>query len=71
MWKWQLILSNCTGCGICKDVCEFHAIKMSPKMAYPEPIQGNCIGCLMCINQCPFDAIKVEQLNADIVEIQK
>ena len=35
-WDWILIEKNCTGCGICKDVCSYHAITMTPTMAYPE-----------------------------------
>lgn len=65
-WHWQLIIENCTGCGICRDVCEDHAIKMSRKMAYPESIEGKCIGCMDCVNECPFEAIVVTQLTGEI-----
>lgn len=61
-YDWQLIVENCTGCGICRDVCDEHAIKMSRQMAYPEPIQDKCTGCLDCVSECPFDAIAVTQL---------
>ena len=61
-FEWKLIIENCTGCGICRDVCTEHAIKMSRLMAYPEPIKGRCVGCLECVTQCPFDAISVKQI---------
>ncbi len=64
-WHWYLIIENCTGCGICRDVCTEHAIKMSSKMAYPEPISGKCTGCLNCVSECPFDAITVTQLKEE------
>jgi len=60
-WKWKLIVEECTGCGICRDVCDSGAIEMSRWMAYPEPIEGECIGCLLCIDECPFDAVEVKE----------
>ena len=65
-WHWQLLVENCTGCGICRDVCNENAIKMSRKMAYPQPIIGKCEGCMDCVNECPFEAIKVTN-NAKLV----
>ncbi|MCK4646768.1 MAG: 4Fe-4S binding protein, partial [Candidatus Aminicenantes bacterium] len=35
-WEWKLLIQNCTGCGICVDVCAEDAIKMTRDMAYPE-----------------------------------
>lgn len=61
-WEWILIKQNCTGCGICVDVCEEKAINLTRDMAYPEPIIGKCNGCLTCYNECPFDAIEVKGL---------
>ena len=58
-WDWILIEKNCTGCGICKDVCSYHAITMTPTMAYPEPVPSGCVGCMVCVDQRPFDALKV------------
>jgi|Deesub1362B_J571_1020462.scaffolds.fasta_scaffold02237_8 heterodisulfide reductase subunit A len=58
-WEWRLLLENCTGCGICYDVCDFGAIRMEREMAYPEPISGRCTGCLTCARECPFGAIEV------------
>jgi ferredoxin len=61
---WRLIPCNCTGCGICADVCPYDAIAMGRNMAYPEPVPGKCVACLICVQQCPFDAIEVLQAAA-------
>ncbi len=58
-WNWELVLDNCTGCGICADVCPHGAIVMTQEMAYPAPVPQACIGCLECTEQCPFDAVNV------------
>jgi ferredoxin len=61
MWEWNLIIENCTGCGICFDVCSYKAIKMFRDMAYPQSEPGKCEGCLTCIKECPFNAIEVKE----------
>jgi ferredoxin len=60
-WKWKLIEQNCTGCGICEDVCPHDAIQMTRQMAYPEAIVPRCVGCMACVQECPFDAVQVDQ----------
>lgn len=61
-WEWILIKRNCTGCGICADVCNEDAIYLTRDMAYPEPVEGKCIGCLACYDECPFDAVEVKEV---------
>jgi MinD superfamily P-loop ATPase len=61
-WQWKLIQEECTGCGICADVCPHDAICMAAAMAYPEPAPLACTGCMICIAECPFAAIDVEEL---------
>ena len=63
-WQWRLIPGNCTGCGICADVCPHAAIAMPREAAYPAPVEGRCVGCMDCLPQCPFDAIEVCQAAA-------
>jgi ferredoxin len=63
-WEWKLIKQDCTGCGICVDVCLFDAIKMTREMAYPEPVASKCVGCMDCVRQCPFDAIEVRETSS-------
>lgn len=44
---------DCTGCGICKSVCNCQTISITEK-----PIWGEmCVQCLACINLCPVKAI--------------
>ncbi len=63
-WQWILIQDQCTGCGICADVCTYQAIKMTRQMAYPLAVPGRCVGCLDCVRECPFDAINVHELQS-------
>ena len=63
VWQWRLRAGECTGCGICADVCPEAAIRMTRDMAYPEPVPSKCVGCMMCPQQCPFDAIAVDELS--------
>jgi len=46
----------CTGCGICAEVCQFHAIVVIAEqvLVFPEL----CHGCGSCTSNCPEDAIR-------------
>jgi ferredoxin len=59
IWQWWLIQRECTGCGICADVCDYGAIAMDSLTAYPQAVPGACVGCLVCVQECPFAAIEV------------
>jgi heterodisulfide reductase subunit A2 len=60
-WQWNLLQQQCTGCGICADVCPDAAIRLTRTMAYPERIPSKpCVGCMICSAECPFDAITVQ-----------
>jgi ferredoxin len=61
-WEWKLIQQECTGCGICADVCPYDAIAMTRQMAYPAAVPVKCVGCMICVEQCPFAAIEVHEL---------
>jgi adenylylsulfate reductase subunit B len=65
-WEWKLLIQNCTGCGICADICPEDAIKMTRDMAYPESVPGKCDGCMTCLKECPFDALEVEELLSSV-----
>ena len=67
-WKWILFEENCTSCGICADVCEENALKMTEKDALPQVFIELCKGCMTCVNECPFNAIMVEE---DSVSVSK
>ncbi len=58
-WHWFLLENACVGCGICFDVCDFQAIRMTRDMPLPQAIPGACSGCLTCVEECPFEAIEV------------
>lgn len=60
-WAWTLAVSDCTGCGICVDVCDFHALEMPRAAALPRPVPGACTGCMECVHECPFGAVKVTE----------
>jgi MinD superfamily P-loop ATPase len=62
-WEWILDETNCTGCGICVDLCAEHAIVLTRDMAFPEPVPSACVGCLVCVQECPFGAIEVRSLS--------
>jgi len=60
-WTWKLIQANCTGCGICADVCREEALFMPRNAAYPAPVPAKCTGCGTCVEECPFDAVELEE----------
>lgn len=45
---------NCTGCGLCEEVCPVHIIKVQGKPAW----EKGCTQCLACIHRCPEKAIQ-------------
>ncbi|MDY6935363.1 MAG: FAD-dependent oxidoreductase [Spirochaetota bacterium] len=50
----------CRGCGRCKDICPFGAIKMvaGPDGIYhSEILRHNCVGCGGCVGRCPVTAM--------------
>jgi ferredoxin len=61
-WAWKLITRECTGCGICADVCPHDAINMTRELAYPQPVPSLCVACMICVDQCPFGAIEIKEL---------
>jgi MinD superfamily P-loop ATPase len=46
---------DCTGCGICRDVCRFGAISVDDGRFQVDPIA--CEGCGVCVRFCPQKAI--------------
>lgn len=48
----------CSGCGICADLCEFHAIRMEEKAVLK---LFSCEGCGVCARFCPEQAIRLQE----------
>ncbi|MFW6189987.1 MAG: DUF362 domain-containing protein [Planctomycetota bacterium] len=49
---------ECTGCGICSDVCPVEAISLEDGFACVD--QEECTECLTCVDECPVEAIVEE-----------
>ena len=48
-------LENCTGCGLCQELCPLNNIKLVDG----SPIWGDaCTHCMACICKCPVEAIE-------------
>ncbi len=47
--------NDCTGCGICQDLCRFGAISNNVDMFHIDSI--SCEGCGVCVRFCPEGAI--------------
>jgi heterodisulfide reductase subunit A len=66
--------SFCAGCGLCEQVCEFHALKLDPYRKVMTVNEALCKGCGACNATCPSGAIslrhfKTEQIIAQIREV--
>jgi len=51
--------NDCTGCGICQDLCRFGAISSTVDMFSIDPV--SCEGCGVCVRFCPEGAIDFPQ----------
>lgn len=50
------VKDNCTGCGLCSQICNSKAIEMQNNK--PVWIKKTCVHCLACLNRCPAEAIE-------------
>jgi MinD superfamily P-loop ATPase len=57
---------RCTGCGVCGDVCAFHALVPlgATVLVFPEL----CHGCGACAFCCPEDAIREQPRRVGVIE---
>lgn len=57
---------ECTGCGICIERCQVHAISEKDGVTIVE--RERCIGCGLCVTGCPNDSAKLQRKpDAEIV----
>ena len=49
---------ECTGCGLCAEVCPVDAVRMEDDL--PQVDLQWCIGCGVCVAQCPTGAARLE-----------
>jgi dihydroorotate dehydrogenase/Pyruvate/2-oxoacid:ferredoxin oxidoreductase delta subunit len=54
--------SKCMGCGRCKQVCWYDAIKVAKKAIIEK---DHCAGCTLCSQVCPAHAIKINERDND------
>ena len=58
---------ECTGCGVCKAVCNKHAISMvADTLGFLHPVidKSNCVECGLCAKKCPeINPVKRELKN--------
>jgi uncharacterized Fe-S center protein len=47
----------CTYCGVCAEVCPFHAITVNNNWEYNEKA---CFGCGACVDACPAQAVRYQ-----------
>ena len=55
----------CTGCEICIERCQMHALSMSDERIAQINL-NRCIGCGLCVTTCPVGAITLERKPDDI-----
>ena len=50
-------MADCTHCGLCAEVCHFHARRMEDGLLVVA--HDNCYGCGLCVDICPEDCIRM------------
>lgn len=48
---------ECTGCGVCVDVCPVEAISLDDTAEIDQDV---CVECGACVGECPVEAISEE-----------
>jgi ferredoxin len=51
---------ECSGCGICIDVCPNEVLDLVDDIAQPIN-EGSCDGCGTCAEECPMGAIEISE----------
>ncbi len=55
--------ARCTGCGRCREVCAYDAIRLQVKGGHgaSKIIREKCVGCTLCGQVCPEGAIEYQE----------
>ncbi len=51
---------ECSGCGICIDVCPNEVLDLVDDIAQPVD-ESSCDGCGTCAEECPMGAIEISE----------
>jgi MinD superfamily P-loop ATPase len=62
----KVVVERCNGCGVCADVCEYHALTVMGKQVLV--FRELCHGCGACFLLCPEKAIVEEGQPIGVVE---
>jgi len=62
----KVIVENCTGCGVCEQVCPYGAIEVVDGKAR---VKGNCVFCGICVESCSFEALELVEEEKEIKEV--
>jgi heterodisulfide reductase subunit A len=61
----------CRSCGICENVCPYHAITVDKENKKPAVVvEAACAGCGTCAAECPFGAITMRHFADEQIEAQ-
>ncbi len=55
----KIDVDECTGCGLCVDVCEQECIDLVDDVAKTVKPEA-CTGCGDCVEECPVEAVIME-----------
>ena len=59
--------SLCTGCSICVDRCNFHALTIKDNICTLDTVR--CYGCGLCVSTCPTGALHLKLKPASEIEL--
>ena len=62
MYKIEVDVEKCIGCGDCVDVCPSDVYEMKEEKSVPVNAE-ECIGCESCVETCEQEAITVTEVD--------
>ncbi len=58
---------DCTGCKICIERCQVHAVRIDDHLSIPAINADRCIGCGICVSSCPSGAITLVKKDKSVI----